>query len=72
MEPSTVIAIIALIIALVVACVTMGKKQSSGSTSSEGDQPSTDEGRKIAVVRGTAWVSSTQITCWTNDYTTGG
>ena len=71
MEPTTVIAIIALIIALVVACVTMSKKQSSGS-SAESDQPSTEEGRKIAVVRGTAWVSSTQITCWTDDYTTGG
>jgi hypothetical protein len=71
MEPATVIAIIALIIALVVACVTMSKKQSS-SSSADSDQPSTDEGRKIAVVRGTAWVSSTQITCWTDDYTTGG
>lgn len=71
MEPATVIAIIALIIALVVACVTMSKKQSS-SSSAESDQPSTEEGRKIAVVRGTAWVSSTQITCWTDDYTTGG
>lgn len=68
---ATVIAIIALIIALVVACVTMSKKQSS-SSSAESDQPSTEEGRKIAVVRGTAWVSSTQITCWTDDYTTGG
>lgn len=68
---ATVIAIIALIIALVVACVTMSKKQSS-SSSAESDQPSTEEGRKIAVVRGTAWVSSTQITCWTGDYTTGG
>lgn len=72
MEPSTVIAIIALIIALVVACVAMSSKKQSASSTSEGDQPSTDEGRKIAVVRGTAWVSSTQITCWTNDYTTGG
>lgn len=72
MEPTTVIAIIALIIALVVACVTMSKKQSSSSSSAESDQPSTEEGRKIAVVRGTAWVSSTQITCWTDDYTTGG
>lgn len=71
MEPATVIAIIALIIALVVACVTMSKKQSS-SSSADSDQPSTEEGRKIAVVRGTAWVSSTQITCWTDDYTTGG
>lgn len=68
---ATVIAIIALIIALVVACVTMSKKQSS-SSSADSDQPSTEEGRKIAVVRGTAWVSSTQITCWTDDYTTGG
>lgn len=71
MEPATVIAIIALIIALVVACVTMSKKPSS-SSSADSDQPSTEEGRKIAVVRGTAWVSSTQITCWTDDYTTGG
>lgn len=71
MDPATVIAIIALIIALIVACVTMSKKQSS-SSSAESDQPSTEEGRKIAVVRGTAWVSSTQITCWTDDYTTGG
>lgn len=71
MEPTTVIAIIALIVALIVACVTMSKKQSS-SSSAESDQPSTEEGRKIAVVRGTAWVSSTQITCWTDDYTTGG
>lgn len=71
MEPATVIAIVALIIALVVACVTMSKKQSS-SSSADSDQPSTEEGRKIAVVRGTAWVSSTQITCWTDDYTTGG
>lgn len=71
MEPTTVIAIIALIVALIVACVTMSKKQSS-SSSADSDQPSTEEGRKIAVVRGTAWVSSTQITCWTDDYTTGG
>lgn len=71
MDPATVIAIIALIIALIVACVTMSKKQSS-SSSADSDQPSTEEGRKIAVVRGTAWVSSTQITCWTDDYTTGG
>lgn len=71
MDPATVIAIIALIIALVVACVTMSQKKSS-SSSAESDQPSTEEGRKIAVVRGTAWVSSTQITCWTDDYTTGG
>lgn len=72
MIASTVIAIIALIVALVVACVIMSNKKQSSSSTSEGDQPSTDEGRKIAVVRGTAWVSSTQITCWTNDYTTGG
>ena len=71
MEPSTVIAIIALVVALIVACVTMSKKQSA-SSSADSDQPSTEEGRKIAVVRGTAWVSSTQITCWTDDYTTGG
>ena len=71
MAPATVIAIIALIIALIVACVTMSKKQSS-SSSADSEQPSTEEGRKIAVVRGTAWVSSTQITCWTDDYTTGG
>lgn len=71
MEPATVIAIIALVVALIVACVAISKKSSS-SSSADSDQPTTDEGRKIAVVRGTAWVSSTQITCWTDDYTTGG
>lgn len=71
MEPATVIAIIALVVALIVACVAISKK-SSASSSADSDQPTTDEGRKIAVVRGTAWVSSTQITCWTDDYTTGG
>lgn len=71
MDPATVIAIIALVVALIVACVAMSNK-TSASSSADGDQPTTDEGRKIAVVRGTAWVSSTQITCWTDDYTTGG
>ena len=71
MDPATVIAIIILVVALVVSCVMMGKAQKGGSAA-ESDQPSTEEGRKIAVVRGTAWVSSTQITCWTDDYTTGG
>lgn len=66
-----VIGIIALIVALIVTLVTMNKKKTS-SASADSDQPSTEEGRKIAVVRGTAWVSSTQITCWTDDYTTGG
>lgn len=71
MTVEAVIAIIALIVAIVATCVAMNSKVKS-SNNAESNQPSSEEGRKIAVVRGTAWVKSTEITVWTDDYTTGG
>jgi uncharacterized membrane protein YozB (DUF420 family) len=71
MTVSAVLAIIALIVALVAICVALNTNMDSGNQA-ESNAPTSEEGRKIAVVRGTAWVSSTQITVWTNNYTTGG
>lgn len=65
-----VVAIIALVVAIIATCLAMNAKKTSNNA--ESSQPSSEEGRKIAVVRGTAWVKSTEITVWTNDYTTGG
>ncbi len=52
-------------------CIAMNQKVSNDS-SADSSQPSSEEGRKVAIVRGTAWVKSTQITVWTDTYTTGG
>ena len=71
MTVEVVIAIIALVVAIIATCVAMNSKVKS-SSNAESIQPSSEEGRKIAVVRGTAWVKSTEITVWTDDYTTGG
>lgn len=71
MTVSAVLAIIALIVALVAICVALNTNMDSGNQA-ESNTPTSEEGRKIAVVRGTAWVSSTQITVWTGNYTTGG
>ena len=65
MSASIVMAIIALVVAIVAMCIAMNQKVSN-------DKPSSEEGRKVAIVRGTAWVKSTQITVWTDTYTTGG
>ena len=48
------------------------KTPKTNNNNAEVDTPTADEGRKIAVVRGTAWVTSSQITAWVDSYTTGG
>ena len=71
MGASIVMAIIALVVAIVAMCIAMNQKVSNDS-SADSSQPSSEEGRKVTIVRGTAWVKSTQITVWTDTYTTGG
>ena len=62
---------IALVVALVAVCLLM-KTPKTGNNNADSDTPDTEEGRKIAVVLGTAWVTSSQITVWLDQYTTGG
>lgn len=71
MTVSTVFAIIALVVAIVAMFIALNMK-SKTSKSSDANMPQSEEGRKIAIVRGTAWVKSTEITAWTDSYTTGG
>ena len=71
MGVGSVIAVIALVVALIAICLAM-KTPKTNSNNAEVDTPTADEGRKIAVVRGTAWVTSSQITAWVDSYTTGG
>lgn len=71
-----VFAIVCAIIAVVIAvcAIVMANKNMGGSDSgsSNQDAPTVDEGRKICVVRGTAWVTSTQITVYHKPYNEGG
>lgn len=67
MTASVVIAIIALIVAI--CAMVMVSSADTNTDSANSDNPSTEEGRKVCVVRGTAWVKSTQITVFTDDYT---
>ena len=65
---STVAYIIAVAVVALVACILA--LRSVRVPSSDGDNsdqtPSTDEGEKVCVVRGTVWVQSTQITAYLN------
>lgn len=60
--------IIAVAIVAIVACILA--LRSVRVPSSDGDNsdqtPSTNEGEKVCVVRGTVWVQSTQITAYLN------
>lgn len=67
MTASVVMAIIAIIVAI--CALVMVSNMSTDTSNTQPDQPSTEEGRKVCVVRGTAWVTSTQITVFTDDYT---
>ena len=71
MGTAGVIAVIALVVALVAVCLLM-KTPKTGNNNADSDTPNTEEGRKIAVVRGTTWVTSSQITAWLDPHTTGG
>ena len=71
MGTAGVIAVIALVVALVAICLVM-KTPKTSNNNADVDTPTPEEGRKIAVVRGTAWVTSSQITAWVDSYTTGG
>ena len=71
MGTAGVIAVIALVVALVAICLLM-KTPKTGNNNADSDTPDKEEGRKIAVVRGTAWVTSSQITAWLDPHTTGG
>ena len=71
MGTAGVIAVIALVVALVAICLVM-KTPKTSNNNADVDTPTSEEGRKIAVVRGTAWVTSSQITPWVDSYTTGG
>lgn len=65
---SLVAYIIAVAVVALVACILA--LRSVRVPSSDGDNsdqtPSTDEGEKVCVVRGTVWVQSTQITAYLN------
>lgn len=65
---SSVAYIIAVAVVALVACILA--LRSVRVPSSDGDNsdqtPSTDEGEKVCVVRGTVWVQSTQITAYLN------
>lgn len=68
MFASLAIAIIALIVA-VCACIMMAKRTtSSDEGGANNDNPDVEEGRRICVVRGTTWVTSTQITVYHDPY----
>ena len=71
MGAAGIIAVIALVVALVAICLVM-KTPKTSNNNADVDTPTSEEGRKIAVVRGTAWVTSSQITAWADSYTTGG
>lgn len=68
MSVSSLAYIIAVAIVAIVACILA--LRSVRVPSSDGDNsdqtPSTDEGEKVCVVRGTVWVQSTQITAYLN------
>lgn len=59
--------IIGLVVALCVMLM-MANQQNTPDTSTERKTPTTEEGRRISVVRGTTWVTSTQITIYYNPY----
>lgn len=60
-------ALIALIV--VAICVALSSaQQTTPDTSRERKAPDVEEGRKIAVARGTVWVTSTQITVYHEPY----
>ena len=68
MAVTAVIAIIALIVAIC-ACIMMANQNTSiDREAGSSDSPNVEEGRKICVVRGTAWVTSTQITVYHEPY----
>lgn len=68
MSVSSLAYIIAVAIVAIVACILA--LRSVRVPSSDGDNsdqaPSTNEGEKVCVVRGTVWVQSTQITAYLN------
>lgn len=60
-------ALIALVV--VAICVAMtSAQQATTDTGRERNAPDVEEGRKIAVARGTVWVNSTQITVYHEPY----
>lgn len=65
---STVAYIIAVAVVAIVACIlALRNVRVPSSDGDNSDQtPSTDEGEKVCVVRGTVWVQSTQITAYLN------
>lgn len=65
---STVAYIIAVaVVALVAVILALRGVRVPSSDGDNSDQtPSTDEGEKVCVVRGTVWVQSTQITAYLN------
>lgn len=71
MSTGLIVGIVLLLVALIAVCLAFQQPKVDSSTA-ENETPTTEEGRKIAVMRGTTWVTSTQITAWTDDYTTGG
>ncbi len=60
--------IVAVAIVAIVACIlALRNVRVPSSDGDNSDQtPSTDEGEKVCVVRGTVWVQSTQITAYLN------
>lgn len=65
---SAVAYIIAVAVVALVACILAlrGVRVSSENGDNSDQTPSTDEGEKVCVVRGTVWVQSTQITAYLN------
>lgn len=65
---STVAYIIAVAVVAIVACILAlrGVRVPSTDGDNSDQTPSTDEGEKVCVVRGTVWVQSTQITAYLN------
>lgn len=65
---SSVAYIIAVAVVALVACILAlrGVRVPSEDGDNSDQTPSTDEGEKVCVVRGTVWVQSTQITAYLN------
>lgn len=65
---SAVAFLIAVAVVAIVACILAlrGVRVSSENGDNSDQTPSTDEGEKVCVVRGTVWVQSTQITAYLN------
>lgn len=64
----TVVALIVVAVVALVACILAlrGVRVQSSDGDNSDQTPSTDEGEKVCVVRGTVWVQSTQITAYLN------